>query len=185
MMTRRAVLLAGMQAGVIGALGWQMRRIAVEQNQSFRLLAEENRVNIRLLPPVRGLIFDRLGKPLAYNEPNYKIDMVREQSDDPEAVLRRLQTIVPVTDEEIATALETMRKRRGFVPVTVVQDLDWEHIAAVSANAPSLPGITPELGHYRIYPQADDFAHILGYVGPVSDYDLSQTDDDDPVPPSS
>ena len=83
MLTRRAILLAGMQAGVIGTLGWQMRRISVEQNQSFRLLAEENRVNIRLIPPVRGLIFDRLGKPLAYNEPNFKIEMVREQADDP------------------------------------------------------------------------------------------------------
>lgn len=181
LLTRRAIVLAGMQAGVIGTLGWQMRRIAVEQNQSFRLLAEENRVNIRLIPPVRGLVFDRLGTPLAYNEPNYKIEMVREQSDDPEGVLRRLATIVPITDEDIALALEEMRKRRGFVPVTVAQDLDWEHIAAVSANAPALPGITPELGHYRIYPQANDFAHIMGYVGPVSDYDLSKTDDDDPL----
>lgn len=179
--TRRALLLAGMQAGVIGALGWQMRRITVKQNQSFRLLAEENRINIRLIPPVRGLVFDRLGKPLAYNQPNYKIEMVREQSDDPEGVLQRLATIVPITDKHIAQALEEMRIRRGFVPVTVTQDLDWEHIAAVSANAPALPGITPELGHYRIYPQADDFAHIMGYVGPVSDYDLSKTNDDDPL----
>ncbi len=181
LLTRRAILLAGMQAGVIGTLGWQMRRISVEQNQSFRLLAEENRVNIRLIPPVRGLVFDRLGKPLAYNEPNYKIEMVREQAGDPEAVLRRLATIVPITDEDIAEALVDMKKRRGFVPVTVAQDLDWEHIAAVSANAPALPGITPELGHYRIYPQAADFAHIMGFVGPVSDYDLSQRDDDDPL----
>ncbi len=179
--TRRALILAGMQAGVIGALGWQMRRITVKQNQSFRLLAEENRINIRLIPPVRGLVFDRLGKPLAYNQPNYKIEMVREQSDDPEGVLQRLATIVPITDKHIAQALEEMRIRRGFVPVTVTQDLDWEHIAAVSANAPALPGITPELGHYRIYPQADDFAHIMGYVGPVSDYDLSKTNDDDPL----
>lgn len=179
--TRRALILAGMQASVIGALGWQMRRITVKQNQSFRLLAEENRINIRLIPPVRGLVFDRLGKPLAYNQPNYKIEMVREQSDDPEGVLQRLATIVPITDKHIAQALEEMRVRRGFVPVTVRQDLDWEHIAAVSANAPALPGITPELGHYRIYPQADDFAHIMGYVGPVSDYDLSKTDDDDPL----
>lgn len=181
LLTRRTIFLAGLQAGIIGTLGVQMRRIAVEQNQSFRLLAEENRVNIRLIPPVRGLIFDRLGKPLAYNEPNYKIDMVREQSGDPEAVLRRLATIIPITEQGILAALEEMSKRRGFVPVTVAEDLDWEHIAAVSANAPALPGITPELGHYRIYPQADDFAHIIGFVGPVSDYDLSQIEDDDPL----
>ncbi|MEM7440199.1 MAG: penicillin-binding protein 2 [Pseudomonadota bacterium] len=180
-LTRRAILLGVAQGALVAGLGVQMRRIAVEQNQSFRLLAEENRVNIRLIPPVRGLVFDRLGQPIAYNEPNYKIDMVREQAGDEEAVLRRLQTLVPITDEDIAIALEEMRKRRGFVPVTVAQDLDWEHIAAVSANSPALPGITAELGHYRIYPQADDFAHIMGYVGPVSDYDLKNRNDDDPL----
>ena len=177
-LTRRAVVLTGAQFGLIAGLGFQMRRIAVEQNQSFRLLAEENRVNIRLLAPTRGLVFDRLGQPVATNQPNFQINMVREQAGDPEPVLRRLQTLVPITDAQIEEALAEMQKRRGFVPVTVAQDLDWAHIAAVSANAPALPGIIPELGYFRLYPEAETFAHITGYVGPVSDYDLKQRDDD-------
>jgi penicillin-binding protein 2 len=51
----------------------------------------------------------------------------------------------------------------------------------VAANAPSLPGITPIVGTYRNYPQPHAFCHIVGYVGPVSDYDLSKTEDDDPL----
>ena len=180
-LARRSVILATSMAGVMGLLGWRMRQIGVQQSNQFRLLAEENRVNIRLIPPSRGLIFDRRGEALAYNEANYKIDLVREQAENPEEVLRRLATIIPVTEEQITSVLEQMQQRRGFVPVTVAQDLDWSHIAAASANAPALPGITPELGHYRIYPFAEDFSHILGRVGPVSDYDLSQTDDNDPL----
>ena len=180
-LARRSFFLGGSMAGVMGVLGWRMRQLGVEQSKQFRLLAEENRVNIRLIPPARGLIFDRRGAALAYNAPIYKIDMVREQAKDPEAVLRRLATLIPLSDAEIASALEQMAKRRAFMPVTVAQDLDWAHIAAVSANAPALPGISPELGHYRIYPYADDFSHILGRVGPVSDYDLSRIDDKDPL----
>ena len=180
-LARRSVILGGSMAGVMGVLGWRMRQLGVEQSKQFRLLAEENRVNIRLIPPARGLIFDRRGAALAYNAPIYKIDMVREQAKDPEAVLRRLATLIPLSDAEITNALEQMAKRRAFVPVSVAQDLDWTHIAAVSANAPALPGISPELGHYRIYPYADDFSHILGRVGPVSDYDLSRIDDKDPL----
>ncbi len=167
--------------GVMTILGWRMRQLGVKQSDQFRLLAEENRINIRLIPPTRGLIFDRRGMALAYNEPVYKIDMVREQAKDPEAVLRRLADLIPLSNEDIDKALATMRKRRAFVPVTVAQDLDWSHIAAVSANAPALPGISPELGHYRIYPYAEDFAHILGRVGPVSDYDLKKINDKDPL----
>jgi penicillin-binding protein 2 len=181
LLTRRSLLLGGAMGSVMGVLGWRMRQLGVTQSNQFRLLAEENRINIRLLPPTRGLIFDRRGKALAYNEPVYKIDMVREQAKDPEAVLRRLANLIPLSNEDIETALETMAKRRAFVPVTVAQDLDWGHIATVSANAPALPGISPELGHYRIYPYGEDFAHILGRVGPVSDYDLKKIDDKDPL----
>ncbi|MBC6443658.1 MAG: penicillin-binding protein 2 [Rhodobacteraceae bacterium] len=178
---RRSVLLGAVQGVLVFGLGVQMHRIMAGQNRFFRLLAEENRLNIRLIPPVRGLVFDRLGQPVAYNGPNYKIDMVREQAKNPETVLRRLQTLVPISDEDIATALEKMQKYRGFVPITVAQNLDWQHIAAVSINSPALPGITTELGHHRIYPQAKDFAHIVGYVGPVSDHDFKNRNDDDPL----
>lgn len=175
------MILGGSMAGVMFVLARQMRQIAVEEAPRFRLLAEENRVAIRLVPPVRGLLFDRTGAALAYNEASYKIDLVREQAKDPELILRRLSEIVPLSEEQIVEALEEMRQRRGFLPVTVAENLTWDDVAKVSANAPALPGVTPILGHDRVYPFAADFAHIVGRVGPVSDYDLSKSDDDDPL----
>jgi len=180
-LTRRTVVLTGAMAGIMVTLGWRMRQIGVEQSKQFRLLAEENRVNIRLILPTRGLIFDRRGEVLALNEPIYKIEIVREQAKNPEQVLRRLARVIPISEHEIISALEELEKRRAFVPVTVVEGLDWEHIAAVSANAPALPGINPELGHFRRYPFGDIFAHVLGRVGPVSDYDLKRREDNDPL----
>ncbi|MEM9715541.1 MAG: penicillin-binding protein 2 [Pseudomonadota bacterium] len=180
-LSRRSMILLGAQGLVVAALGYRMRQLGVEQSEDFRLLAEENRVNIRLLPPSRGLIFDRRGTPLALNRLSYKIQIVREQSSDPEAVLRRLAEIIPISEDDIERVLIEITQNRAFVPVTVADDLEWEHIAAVSANAPALPGITAERGFKRSYPKGNDFAHIVGYVGPVSDYDLSKLDDPDPL----
>lgn len=180
-LTRRAMLLGSIQAGLVGVLGWRMRQLGVEQSDQFRLLAEENRVNIRLLPPSRGLIYDREGEPLTINNRVYAIEMVREQAKDPDAVLRRLQTLIPLSDEQIEKSLAEMAKRRAFVPVTVATGLEWEHIAAVSANAPALPGITPQLALGRQYPKGNLFGHIVGYVGPVSDDDLERREDRDPL----
>ena len=181
LLTRRAALLLGAQFGVVGLLGLRMRQLGIQQSEDFRLLAEENRISVRLIPPLRGVIFDRRGVPLAINTLSYKIEMVREQSDDPEAVLKRLAEIVPLSLEEQETALTEMAARRPFVPVTIASDLAWEHIAAVSANAPALPGIAAERGFKRSYPKGNDFAHVIGYVGPVSDYDLSKIENPDPV----
>ena len=180
-LNRRALLLGGAQLGLVGVLGWRMHQLGVKQADEYRLLAEENRVNIRLQPPARGLIYDRNGNPLTLNRQVYTIEMVREQADDPEKVLRRLANLIPISEEQITDVLAEMSRRRAFVPVTVATGLEWEHIAAVSANAPVLPGITPQLGLNRSYPIGADFAHVIGYVGPVSDYDLAQTDDNDPL----
>ncbi len=179
--TRRGLLVLGAQLATAGVLGYRMRQLQIQQADEFLLLAEENRINIRLIPPNRGLIFDRKGRQIAVNRQNYRIVFVREQARDPEATLRKLAEIVPLSEEKIARVLKESRQRSGFVPVSVVEHLEWNQIAQVAANAPVLPGIIPEVGLSRHYVRNEDFAHIVGYVGPVSDYDLSKLDDVDPL----
>lgn len=178
-LTRRALLLGGAQVAFAAVLGLRMRWMQVEQADEFRLLAEENRVNIRLLPPERGLIFDRNGVPVASNEPSYRIIIVREEAGDTELVLRRLAALMPLTAEDLARIRKELAERRGDTPVTVADRVSWDALSRVAVNAPALPGVTPEVGLSRHYPFGADFAHIAGYVGPVSDYDLSKIADPD------
>jgi len=179
--TRRALVLGGLQAGFVGALALRMRHLQVEQADQFRLLAEENRVNIRLIPPVRGELFDRDGKIIAQNIPSYRIVIVREDAGDVHAVIARLSQIVELEDEDLNRAMDEMRRSPPFLPVTLADQVTWDDISKVAVNAPALPGITPEVGLTRVYPQMTDFAHVVGYVGPVSDYDLSKLEDPEPL----
>ncbi|MEL6571303.1 MAG: penicillin-binding protein 2 [Pseudomonadota bacterium] len=180
-MSRRAMLLGGVQMSVVAALGGRMQAMQVEQAEDFRLLAEENRINIRLLPPARGLIFDLNGLPIADNEQNYRVVMVREDAGDVDEVLAKLLTIVDIPEETIAKAKEEIFKRSPFVPVTIADRLAWEDMAKININAPALPGIIAEVGLSRVYPWGAELSHVTGYVGPVSDYDLSKIDDQDPL----
>ncbi len=179
--TRRGLLLGGAQLAFAGVLAGRMRYMQIDQADEYRLLAEQNRVNIRLLPPARGLIHDRKGVLIAGNEQNYRIVMVREDAGAPEEVLRRLGQLIWLDPDDTAKALEEMRRRSPFVPVTIADRVSWEDVAEVAVNAPALPGVMPEVGLSRIYPLGSDFAHVVGYVGPVSDYDLSRLDDQDPL----
>ncbi|EAR52012.1 penicillin-binding protein 2 [Oceanicola granulosus HTCC2516] len=182
--TRRGLVLAGAQLGVMGLLGWRMHAMQVEQADEFRLLAEENRVNLRLLPPARGLIVDRDGRKLAENEQNYRIVIVREDAGDVDETLRRLQRLIAVEPEAIERAKEEMMRVSPFVPVTIVERVPWEDVARVTVNAPSLHGIVAEVGLSRFYNRTEETAHVVGYVGPVSDYDLTRgylASDDDPL----
>jgi penicillin-binding protein 2 len=181
LVTRRGLVLGGMQLGFMGLLGMRMRQLQIEEAEDYRLLAEENRINIRLIPPSRGIIYDRNGVEIATNSQNYRLTIVREEAGDVEAVVNRLRGIVRFDDSELERALREVYRRSPFVPITLADRLTWQEVAAVAVNAPSLPGITPDVGLSREYPLGEDFAHIVGYVGPVSDYDLSKLEDPDPL----
>ena len=180
-LTRRAAVIGALQLGMAGVLTWRMQSLQLDQSEEFRLLAEENRINIRLIPPARGLIYDINGLPLAVNEPVYRIVMTKEDAGDVDEALARLNAVVPLDADTILRAKEELERRSPFVPVTVVERVTWDDIARVTLNAPALPGIVAEVGLSRIYPLGADTAHVVGYVGPVSDYDLEQMDEPDPL----
>jgi len=179
--SRRGVILGGVQLAFAGALGLRMQHLQVDQADEFRLLAEENRINIRLIPPNRGQIFDRNGVTLAANEPSYRITMVREDAGNVDEVIARLSSLVELDEDELNRALAEMERSAPFLPITVAERVTWEDISRVAVNAPALPGVTPEVGLSRAYPRLVDFAHVVGYVGPVSERDLARFETPDPV----
>ena len=179
--TRRGLVLGGAQLAFAGLLGWRLHDMQLRQSEQFRLLAEENRINLRLLPPTRGLIFDRNGVLLAGNEQNYRVVIKRDDAGDVDLVLDRLGQLIPLTPETLDRVRRDMARHRAFVPVTVAERLTWEEISRIAANAPALPGITPEMGMSRVYPLHEDMAHVVGYVGPVSERDLEALENPDPL----
>jgi penicillin-binding protein 2 len=179
--SRRAMVVGGVQLAFMAGLGLRMRQLQIDEAEQYRLLAEENRINIRLIPPARGLIYDRNGVIIADNTQNYRIVIVREDAGDVEETVSRLRRLIAMDETELERALREMERRSPFVPVTLADRLSWEDFSRVAVNTPALPGITTEVGLSRDYPMGRDFAHVVGYVGPVSDYDLSKLEDPDPL----
>ncbi len=175
-MGRRALLLGGGQLALFGLIAAQLYKLQVLESDKYKLLAEENRINIKLLTPPRGQILDRFGTQLAVNEQNYRVTLTRESSPDAAATLDRLAQIIPIGAEERARALDTKRNR-AFVPVTVAENLTWDQVSRIEVNAPDLPGIAIEVGQTRLYPYGSMLSHILGYVAVVSEPELQASDD--------
>lgn len=178
---RRALLMGGIMASTFTVLGARMRYLSIEQADQFRLLAEENRINMRLIPPERGLIQDRDGTLIAGNEQNYRVTVTREDAGDVQEILNRLSHLIPLTADDMDRVMKDVKRNSAFVPIIVADRLDWNDFSKVAMNAPTLPGVTPEVGLSRHYPLYEDFAHVVGYVGPVSDRDLAELQDPDPV----
>ncbi|MEL6477715.1 MAG: penicillin-binding protein 2 [Pseudomonadota bacterium] len=179
--TRRAAIVAGVQLLIAGGLAWRMRQLQVIETERYRLLAEENRINLRLLAPARAQIFDRNGQPLAVNTKNYRVVMVREQAGDAEEMLNQLGELIEIPERQRRRVLKEMASKSAFVPVAVAEHLTWQEFSKINANAPALPGIQPEVGLSRYYPYGSATAHVVGYVGRVSQRDLDSEETPDPI----
>lgn len=181
LVTRRGLVLTGLQLGFMGVLGLRMRQMQIKEAAQYRLLADENRIGDELLAPARGLIYDRAGILVADNEQTYQIVMKRENAEDLDATIVRLRQLLNLDPDELAEAVEELKSSAPFVKVVLADRLTWDEISKVAVNSPALPGVTPEVGQSRIYPLKEDFAHIVGYVGPVSTYDLERIETPDPL----
>ncbi len=171
--TRRALLLGGVQGALLSTLAARMYYLQVVEAERYKVLAEENRINLRLLPPPRGRILDRYGLPMALNDHNYRVVVVAEQTPSLDDTLALLGQIVPITEVDRARVWRERRRNRAFVPITVRENLNWEQVARIEVNAPDLPGVSIEVGQSREYPYGGSASHILGYVAAVSERELT------------
>ena len=170
---RRAAVLAGAKLLLLGGLCGRLYYLQVVESKHYQVLADENRINLRLLASPRGHIVDRHSAPLAVNIQNYRVVMVPEQALNVEETLARLNTIIDVSEYDRRRVLREARRRRAFVPITVRENLQWEEVSRIEVNAPDLPGISIDVGQSRHYPNGEIAAHVMGYVAAVSEKDLT------------
>jgi len=170
---RRAAMLAGGQAVLVGSLVARMYYLQVMEAERYRLQAEGNRISTQLLAPPRGLILDRNGIAMAINQHNYRVLVIPEQTPSLNFTLDRLAQIIPLGESDRIRIAKDARRRRSFVPITVRENLSWEDVSRVEVNAPDLPGITIDVGQSRYYPMERLGAHLLGYVSVPSEQDLA------------
>ena len=173
MFTRRAAILGGAKLALASGIGARLYYLQVVQADQYRMLAEENRINLRLLAPPRGRILDRFGAELAVNHQNYRLVVVPEQAGDVARTLDALGAVVPIEGEERQRIEKEIARKRKFVPIIVSEHLTWPQVAEIEINAPYLPGVLIDVGQTRHYPHTEPLAHVLGYVAAVSEEELT------------
>ncbi|WP_439612302.1 penicillin-binding protein 2 [Reyranella sp.] len=175
--TRRALVLGGAQAVLLTALAGRLYQLQVVETDRFATMAEENRINMRLLAPSRGQIFDRSGVPLAVNRNNFRAMATSDRGRGADLLVERLDQIFSLGEAEKVRLLRELRRSRSAQPIVVRENLGWEEVARLEFNAPDLPGVFIDLGQSRDYPEGELMSHIVGYTGRVADEDLAGRDD--------
>jgi len=166
--SRRMMLVGGAQAAFGGMLIARLGYLSVAQNQHYRLLSESNRVQLIIVPPRRGWLVDRAGKPIAINRSDFRVDIIPEQLERPTETLRTLTQILQLTPDDVDRIIKEMKASRGYKPVQVAENVPYDQYAAITVRLPEMPGVQPMRGFSRFYPTGPAVGHLVGYVGAAS-----------------
>ena len=167
--SRRALLLGAGMAGTGMLLAGRMAWLAVFEGETYRLKAEGNRVQNRLVPPRRGWIVDRNGKPIAMNRPDYRLELrpadISDAGGDLDATLIAIRQVIDLDPADELRVRDDVASQPGFMPVVVRSGLSWPEFSACNVRLATVPGVEAVQSFSRHYPEADRLAHLIGYVG--------------------
>ena len=161
------VLIALCMGVLLGRFAW----LQIWQHDEFRARSEANRIKLRPLPPSRGLIYDRNGVLLAENVPQYRLELVPEQSGDIDATLARLRRVIALDSEDLDRFAELRRLKRPFDSLPIKFQLREEEVARFAVRRHLFPGVEVVPYLTRSYPMGTLFAHVVGYVGRIDEGD--------------
>jgi penicillin-binding protein 2 len=173
-----AVKLAAVQYGILVmmlTLVAGLWRLQVLGADSFRVLAEQNRIRkVPVLAP-RGKLFDRENRIIVDNYPSVSCFLVREMSRNVDADLPLIARGLNLDLEQLRATLRRYRAAPGYQPIPIKQDITADEQAFIEARRNELPELETIDEERRLYPRDGFAAHLIGYVGEVSEEDLNNS----------
>ncbi|HXL72423.1 MAG TPA: penicillin-binding protein 2, partial [bacterium] len=140
----------------------------------YRGLSDANSLRLITARAPRGIITDRNGEILATNIPSYSLYVIPADLKAYGPTMVRLSQILDEPLSSLEMTVESRRKRRKFEPIRLQTHLDETLIAQIEENRVRLPGVYIQMEPERYYPHGELASHILGYIGEISEEDLTR-----------
>ncbi len=173
---RRFIVSSLIVAGIFCVLALRLWYLQVLGVDYYRKLSERNRIRYVAIEAPRGAIFDRNGTLLVDNRPAFTVSALRQEIEDREQLFHNLAGLLDVDEDHLK---EDWHKREGlprYRPLPLLEDVGRQAMEKVQENSVDLPGILVEVKPFRAYPYGEMASHLLGYLGEVTEEELSQSE---------
>ena len=155
-------------------LAYGLWRLQVMRSDEYALLAEKNRVrNVPILAP-RGKILDREGRIIVDNYPSFSALLLRDSSRDLNADADAIAKGLHLNTEEVRQRIRRFSSMPQYQPIFLKEDITPDELAFIESHKNELPELETIMAHRRLYPRNGFMAHLVGYVGEVTEDMLNQ-----------
>lgn len=192
--TLRVIILGVLMLSLLSTLVARLFFLQIVSGATYQAAAQSNTVREIVHPAVRGLILDQAGRPLVSNRTSMVVEIDRvtlqREEDDGAGVIERLAKLLDIPASDISDRLKNCGTEGAkpppvcwngaqFQPVPVTSDIDTQTALSIMERRNEFPGVSARLSAVRTYPQPFNVnaAHILGYLGPVTEEMLAEQGD--------
>jgi penicillin-binding protein 2 len=155
--------------GIFLVLAYGLWRLQVMQSDFYSLAAEKNRIrNVPVLAP-RGKILDREGRTVVDNYPSFSALMMRDSSRDLAGDADLIAQGLHLDPNEVRARIRRFASMPQYQPIFLKEDITPDELQFIEAHRNELPELDTIMSHRRLYPRNGFMAHLIGYVGEVSE----------------
>jgi len=174
--TRRAALMSFIGVGVMGTILARMAQLQATDaiGHEYTNAADDNRFDTRIVPPPRGVVYDRFGTVLAQTSKDYQVSIVQNDAPDVAESVRRVAAILGLDSEWARRAVIRVRGGSRYEPQPIKEGLTWEEFNAINVRLPELRGVVANSADVRAYPFDVVYAHPIGYVQKPTQRDIDR-----------
>ena len=172
---QRIIVLSFVVGIVFLLLVIRLWHLQILNTDDYQAMSENNRLRFVPVAASRGAILDRTGKVLVSNRPSFSLAVIPQEVKDKEALLTLLSGLLGLDRVDMAERWEKDKGRAKYYPIVLASNITRDHVEIVEENRLRLPGIEIEMKPVREYANSQLAAHLLGYIGEVSEKELNST----------
>ena len=170
---RRTFLLFLLKLSLFSAVGWRLYNIQILDSSKYKTMSKNNQIDLEILFPVRGKIFDRNKVLIAKNEKVYDVYLIPENTKSINNTLNTLSKFIDIDFVNRRKIIELSKKVKKFEKIKIFQNISWSTLEKIETNKYNIEGIFIAEDYLRVYPYKDNFSHLLGYISKPNQKELS------------
>ena len=172
-LNRRMFSLYLLKFSLFSLLGYRLFDIQIAKSEKYKTLSKNNQIDLEIILPVRGEIYDRNNILLTSNKRVYDLSLIPEKTISIKDTLDNLSEYIDISFADRLKIIEFSKKIKKFHKIKIAENIDWNILEQIETNKFKLPGIAIDQDYIRVYPKNEHFSHILGYINKPNQKDMT------------
>ncbi len=170
---RRTFFLFLLKISLFSAVGWRLYNIQILDSSKYKTLSKKNQIDLEIIFPLRGKIFDRNNILIASNQKVYDLYLIPENTKSINNTLNILSKFIDIDFTNRRKILDLSNKVKKFEKIKILENISWSTLEKIETNKYNLEGIFIAEDYLRVYPYKDVFSHLLGYISKPNQKELA------------